>query len=166
MKKLIFLSLVVVLLGSTGLGQGQDRDLSFDAGVKPHAGLDAVYRQFSQAYRDLDHEKVGGLYARDAAYLVPDEDLITGRDNITPTFKSFFDQVRDRKGKLRISFRIVQRRVSGDMGYDVGVYTLTQTDPAGRTSTGNGKFVVVAVKDREDWLFQVDGYNGLAKPNE
>lgn len=161
--------LFVVIVLSIGLCStlfGQDSDLSFNAGAKPHAGLDAVYAKFSRAYRELDHELVGGLYTSDAAYLVPGQDLIIGGDRITPTFKSFFDSVREKKGKLAISFRIVQRRVLKDMAYDVGIFSLTQTDAAGKSSTGQGKFVVVAVKEKDgDWRFQVDGYSDLAKPN-
>lgn len=161
MKRLFAVLVLVVGLCSTGLGQG----VSFDAGAKPHAGLDSVYAKFSRAYRELDHDAVGGLYTLDAAYLVPGQNLTTGRDNITPTFKSFFDHVRERKSRLEIAFRIVQRRVSNDMAYDVGIYTLTQTDLAGKSSTGQGKFVVVAVKEKNgEWRFQVDGYSDLAKP--
>lgn len=87
MKKLF--AVFVLLFGVDSAAVGQD--LSFDAGAKPYAGLDAVYAKFSKAYRELDPELVGGLYAADAAYLVPDQNLITGRDNVTPTFKSFFD---------------------------------------------------------------------------
>lgn len=155
----------VLLVGGCSTAFGQD--LSFDAGAKPHAGIDAVYAKFSKAYRELDHELVGGLYTTDAAYLVPDENILIGRENITPTFKSFFDGVRDGKGRMEIAFRIVQRSVSGNMAYDVGVYTLTRYDSAGKASTGQGKFVVVAVKERSgDWRFQVDGYSGLPATKE
>lgn len=162
-KIVIFL----VLLSTTGFVFGQSKDLSFDAGAIPHAGIDAVYAKFSKAYRELDHELVGGLYSTDASYLVPDQNILIGRDKITPTFKSFFDYVRERKGRMEISFKIVQRRVSGDMAYDVGIYTLTQYDAAGKGSTGQGKFVVVAVREKSgEWRFQVDGYSGLPEAKE
>ena len=160
MNKLFFL---LVLLSCCGLAHGQSKDLTLDPGVKAHAGIDAVYAKFSRAYRELDHELVGGLYSPNASYLVPDQNILIGRDKITLTFKSFFDQVRSQNGKLEINFRIVQRRVAGDLGYDVGVYTLTQTDSAGKKGTGQGKFVVVAVKDGGQWRFQVDGYSDLPK---
>lgn len=68
---------------------------------------------------------------------------------------------------MEIRFRIVQRRVSSDMAYDVGIFTLTQYDTAGKASTGQGKFVVVAVKGKSgEWKFQVDGYSDLARPKQ
>jgi len=161
MKRLFAVLFLSLGLSLTLFGQ----DLSFDADAKPHAGLDAVYAKFSRAYRELDHDLVGGLYSADASYLVPDQNILIGRDKITPTFKSFFDHVRERKGRMEISFKIVQRRVSNDMAYDVGIFTLTQYDSAGKGSTGQGKFVVVAVKEKNgEWRFQVDGYSDLAKP--
>lgn len=164
MKKLFVLLVFVVYLSSIAFGQSKNADLTLDSGVKPHAGIDAVYAKFSRAYRELDLDLVGGLYSTDASYLIPDQKVLIGREKITPTFKSFFDYVRDRKGRLEISFRILQRRVSGDLGYDVGIYTLTNYDGAGKGTTGQGKFVVVAVKDGDQWRFQVDGYSDLPKP--
>jgi uncharacterized protein (TIGR02246 family) len=165
MKKLFALIVFAFVAGSAAFGQGSE--LSLDPGVKAHAGIDAVYAKFSRAYRDLDHELVGSLYTLDAAYLVPEQDLTTGRENITPTFKSFFDYIKERSGRLSISFRIVQRRATKDMAYDVGIYTLTTTDAAGKSTSGQGKFVVVAVKEKNgEWRFQVDGYSDLAKPKE
>jgi len=154
---------LMIGLGSTMLGQ----DLSLDSGVKPHPGLDAVYTKFSKAYRDLDHEVVGGLYTKDASYLVPDQSILIGREKITPRFKNMFDSVRKGNGRLEISFRIVQRRISNEIAYDVGIYTLTRFDADGKGSAGQGKFVVVALKEMSgEWRFQVDGYSGLPKPQQ
>ncbi|MEQ1762256.1 MAG: DUF4440 domain-containing protein [Pyrinomonadaceae bacterium] len=164
MKKVFVLLALVFSLSSIGSGQSKVADLSLDPGVKPHAGIDAVYAQFSRAYRELDHDLVGGLYSTDASYLIPDQNVLIGREKITPTFKSFFDYVKDRKGRLEISFRILQRRVASDLAYDVGIYTLTNYDSAGKGTTGQGKFVVVAVKDGDAWRFQVDVYSDLPKP--
>ena len=155
--------LFIVLLSCSGFVFGQAKDLTLDPGVKAHAGIDAIYAKFSRAYRELDHELVGGLYSADASYLVPGQNILIGRDKITPTFKNFFDDVRDRKGKLEISFRILQRRVSGDLAYDVGIYTLSSYDDAGKGNTGQGKFVAVALKNQDEWRFQADGYSDLPK---
>ena len=63
-------------------------------------------------------------------------------------------------GTLGITFRIHARRLSGDLGYDVGVFTLTTGRGAMR-----GKFAVVTKKELDGtWRFEVDAYNGLPKP--
>jgi len=164
MKRLFFLLTLVLSLASIAVAQSNKADLSLDPGVKAHAGIDAVYAKFSRAYRELDHSLVGGLYAANAAYLVPNENVMTGRENVTASFKSFFDHVKEQKGRLEIRFRILQRRVSGDLAYDVGIYTLTILDSAGKGSSGKGKFVIVAVKEKNERQFQVDGYSDLPKP--
>lgn len=137
--------------------------MTLEAGVKPHSGIDAVYAEFSRAYRSLDHSLVGGLYSADAAYLAPGEDVMIGGDKVTASFKSFFDSIREGGGRLEISFRILQRRVSGNMAYDVGIYTLTNWDSTGKSGIGQGKFVVVAAKSKNKWRFQVDGYSDLVR---
>lgn len=147
---------------------GQSDELTLRAGVAKHSGIDAVYRDFSEAYRSLDVEKVVNLYTGTAAYLAPNDDVVTGRDNIRPGFKNFFDSVRSSGGAMTISFEIVQRRVEGGIGYDVGIFTLRNFKDGKETGKGQGKFIVVAVKDGDGkWRFQVDGYSDLkpAKAN-
>ena len=51
MKRLFGVFVLLGIVSSITFGQ----DLTFDAGVKPHAGMDAVYAKFSKAYRELDH---------------------------------------------------------------------------------------------------------------
>ena len=96
-------TLFIILLACCGSVFGQSKDLTLDPGVKAHSGIDAVYAKFSRAYRELDHELVGGLYSMDASYLVPDQNILIGRDKITPTFKSFFNYIRERKGRMEIA---------------------------------------------------------------
>lgn len=158
--KLILL-LALFLFSSISI-TAQTSDLSLDAGVKPHSGIDAIYRDFSEAYRTLNFDQVGGLYTESAAYLVPDQDVMTGRDGIKGTFRDFFQAMKSEGKTLAISFRIVQRQVEKNLGYDVGIYTLRVLKDGKELSSGQGKFVVVAVKDKDGkWRFQVDGYSDL-----
>lgn len=160
---LIFL----LLLGSTIAASAQGSDLSLDTGVKPHAGIDAIYRDFSEAYRTLNFDLVAGLYAESAAYLVPDQEIMTGRESIRSSFRGFFESVKGDSRNMTISFRIVQRKVDREIGYDVGIYTLRMFKDGKETGSGQGKFVVVAVKEKDaKWRFEVDGYSDLkpAKP--
>lgn len=162
-------SIAFVLLFVFAVGaKAQGSELSFDAGVKPHAGIDAIYRGFSESYRTLNFDKLAGLYAESAAYLVPDQEVMTGRENIRTSFRGFFESVKGEGRNMTISFRILQRRAGKDLGYDVGIYTLRIFKDGKEMSSGQGKFVVVAVKEKDaKWRFQVDGYSGLkpARPS-
>lgn len=159
----IYLMLAFCAVGVTA----QEKALVLDKGVPAHAGIDAVYARFSEAYRTLDPDKVGDLYAPDASYLPPDQQILLGREQIRPTFASFFDWARKQGVIMTIYFRVVQRKVDKNLGYDVGIYTLRQYKDGKEISSGQGKFVVVAIKDKSGkWLFQVDGYNGLEPPKK
>ncbi len=161
------LFLVTFLLVSTCLpGYGQEGELSRDAGVKPHSAIDEIYRNFSESYRTLNFEMVARLYTENAAYLVPDQDVMTGREDIQRSFREFFESTKADGRNMTISFRILQRKVGKDLGYDVGIYTLRIFKDGKQMGSGQGKFVVVAVKDKDSkWRFQVDGYSGL-KPEK
>ena len=156
-----------ILMVSAGAASAQTTpvaasNLTLDAGVAAHKGLDEVYRQFGEAYLKLDAAMVAGLYSDSAAYLAPGQPLQTGRQSINGTFKGFFDSNRARNWKVEIAFRIVQREVDTKLAYDVGIYTLTIIDQNGRRQPVSGKFAVIAkLQPDNTWRFQVDAYNDL-----
>ena len=162
---LLKILLWVFLSALTVAAQGQaapNAELILEKGVGPHAKIDDVYRRFSQAYRNLDPQAVTNLYTGDALYLSPGSDIKRGREKILAEFSGYFNSVKASGGSLTVSFQILDRRVSGDLAYDVGIYTIAQKSAAGETRSGRGKFVVVARRVANgDWLFQVDSYNGL-----
>lgn len=165
---LLFLISIVLLsiAGSVSAQPPDQRALSLGPGVEEHKEIDAVYARFDEGYRKLDAVLVAGLYTETAAYLPPGGEVQTGRQKIRENFNGFFDSVRKQNGKLRISFRILQRKVNADLGYDVGIFTLVSTDAGGRSQTSTGKFVVVAVRGKDGvWRFQVDGYNSMQADN-
>lgn len=149
--------------GQTSDG-GEESSLVLEQGAVPHKGLDDVYRRFSEGYKQLDAASVANLYSETAAYLAPGNNLEIGRQKVSETFTRFFDSVRQRNGRLQISFRIVQRQIDRSLAYDVGIYTLTSFNEKGEARTSKGKFVVVARREKDEvWRFQVDGYNDLPK---
>ena len=157
----ILMILVVAASAQTPTPAGA-RNLTLDAGVAAHKGLDEVYRVFGEGYRKLDPAMVAGLYTESAAYLAPGGEVQTGRRSILGSFTGFFDTVRRTNSKAEISFRIIQREVDSKLAYDVGIYTLTLTDAGGRAQRSSGKFVVVAKLGPDNaWRFQVDAYNDL-----
>lgn len=163
MKKLLLATLLLVVsLGANA----QDSELILEKGVAAHGGIDAIYKTFSEAYRTLDVEKVATLYTESAAYLAPGERVQQGRAEIRSGFQSFFDYVKNEGRTMMISFQIVQRKVEKNMAYDVGIYTIRQSKDGKEVSQGQGKFVVVALREKDGkWRFQVDGYSDL-KPEK
>lgn len=160
---------VVALSFSARLSLAQspapEQPLTLDEGVTAHSDIDAIYSRFNQAYKTLDPAAVANLYTESAAYLAPNAELEIGRDKVLAQFERFFGDVKQKGGRLEITFRVVQRKISGDLGYDVGIFTLTNIPASGEARTSRGKFFVVTVKETDGtWRFQADGYNHLPKP--
>ncbi|MFN0140774.1 MAG: YybH family protein [Pyrinomonadaceae bacterium] len=165
MKKLALLTVLIFTIAIAAAAQQKaNSKLTLENGVKPHVGIDAIYAEFSEAYDKLDAKMVTDLYTDDALYLTPESGIQRGRDVIISNFKPFFDSIRNNGGKLDIAFHIVERRVSGNMGYDVGTFSLTSTGKSGATQTSKGKFVVIALKMKNGrWKFQLDSYSDMPK---
>jgi uncharacterized protein (TIGR02246 family) len=164
MKKLLFLSFLLLF---SSIANAQNSELTLEKGVSAHKEIDAIYKTFSEAYRTLNVEKVANLYSETAAYLPPDNNVLQGRAEIRPTFQSFFDYVKNEGRTMTISFQIFQRKVDRNLAYDVGIYTIRQYKDNKEVGTGQGKFVVVAVKEKDGkWRFQVDGYSELKPPEK
>lgn len=151
--------MIVLVLSAFG-AFAQGKDLTLDPGVAKHTGIDGIYAKFAQGYRDLDAKAVANLYTEAAVYLPPGSEIKRGRDAILQDFSGFFNSTRSEGRKLSIAFQILERKVSGDLAYDIGVYTLTNTNSSGAASSGKGKFVVIALKGKDGrWRFQLDTYN-------
>lgn len=165
MKKHLFLILVFL---SAISASAQTDELVLEKGVAAHKEIDAIYKSFSDAYRTLDVERVANLYTESAAYLPPASDVLQGRAAIRPGFQSFFEWVKKEGRTMTISFQILQRKVDKNLAYDVGIYTIRQyKDGAQIGDAGQGKFVVVAVREKDGtWRFQVDGYSDLKPPKK
>ncbi len=164
MNKLVFLFCLCFLSVSIN---AQNSELVLEKGVSAHKEIDAIYKTFSEAYRTLDVEKVANLYTENAAYLPPDNDILQGRAAIRPTFQSFFDWIKNEGRTMTISFQIFQRKVDKNLAFDVGIYTIRQYKDGREAGTGQGKFIVVAVKEKGGkWRFQVDGYSDLKPPDK
>lgn len=164
MKVLLTAAFILTVSFSAMAQTKVTEDLTLNPGVARHAGIDSVYKRFSKAYRDLDHKVFAELYSGTAAYLAPNDDIKIGGSGIVKTFEDFFNGVRSRQQQMTISFEIVQRKVEGGIGYDVGIYTLNTYKDNVRVGGGRGKFVVVALREGDRWVFQVDGYSDMPSP--
>ncbi|MCA1625760.1 MAG: SgcJ/EcaC family oxidoreductase [Acidobacteria bacterium] len=157
---ILFFSFVSAL--SAQMPATETKELILEKGVAPHAKIDDVYRRFSEAYKKLDAEAVTNLYTDDALAISPGNDIERGREKILENFSNLFNPVKTGGGSLTISFRILERRVSGNLAYDVGIFTFTRKSAKGEARSGRGKFVVVVRRMKNgEWRFQVDAYNDL-----
>ncbi|HSR50286.1 MAG TPA: SgcJ/EcaC family oxidoreductase [Acidobacteriota bacterium] len=162
----LFFRVGFVLALTAPLGAGvavQDQEhLILEPGVEKLAGLDAVYQRFTRAYRELDADLFNQIYAQDALYLSPNQPIRKGYDEFVGGFRGMFEGAGQRGQALDISFRIVDRQISGGLATDVGIYTLIRREDGEIVHRSRGKFVVVARRQEDgNWLFHVDGYSGM-----
>ena len=81
----------------------------------------AVNRQFEDAARKADLDRLASLYTPDAMALPPDGPIVTGRDSI----KQMWGSVAQQMGLKDVRLSTLDFEQAGDTGYEVGEATLT-----------------------------------------
>jgi uncharacterized protein (TIGR02246 family) len=122
--------------------------------------LNAQYAQFTKAYANRWPDTVAAVYAPDAIYLAPDQEVIRGRDSIRATFAGFL-LAQSGPGPV-VTFEIVERQYGANVVTELGYYHMgpAGSDPA--TLPRGGKFTVVWTRQRDGrWLIQSDNYSFL-----
>jgi ketosteroid isomerase-like protein len=119
--------------------------------------FEAAYAEFSAAYRAGDPAAVTALYAANAFYLSPGKEI--DRGNVEGHFEwlSSFDPGA---GPV-IEFEIVDREISGELGYDIGYYTIRQPE-AEPGSGSRGKFIVIWKRGEDGvWRIHADAFSAV-----
>lgn len=149
-------AVVVAACGSSG------PDALAPATTSSATDLDDVYEAFARGYAELDADLVAGLYTKDAVYLPPSSEIRRGRAQIRDGFARMFDRARARGERLAIEFDRSDRRISGDLAFEVGIFTLTRRSSGKPDRISRGKFTVVLFRGADGaWRFHVDAYSGL-----
>jgi uncharacterized protein (TIGR02246 family) len=114
------------------------------------AEIGAINRQFEEAARKGDVDRLASLYTPDAIVLPPDGPLVRGRDGI----KQMWGTVAREMGLKDVRLDTVDFEQAGDTGYEVGEATLTVA--SGKAVV---KFVVVWKKVDGQWRIHRDIWN-------
>ena len=96
-------------------------------------------------------------YADDAIVLPPNEPMATGKEAIRKVWAELFSVPG-----VAITWQPtkVEAARSGDIGYSVGTYEITMTDPEGKPMTDHGKYLSVWKKQADgSWKSVVDTWN-------
>ncbi|HEU4463559.1 MAG TPA: nuclear transport factor 2 family protein [Gemmatimonadota bacterium] len=145
----------LVLVLGVAPARGQDAP---DAG----AAFDRVYEEFSRAYRDGDPAGVAALYTDDAWYLAPGDSIQRGE--VLRHFE-WLSSYEPGRGPV-VEFEIVDRAVTGDLGYDVGYYRIRAAGAPEESASG-GKFIVVWKRGADGtWRIHADGYSEVRGEEE
>jgi uncharacterized protein (TIGR02246 family) len=112
--------------------------------------ISAVNRQFEEAARKGDLDRIASLYTPDAIAFPPDGPLVKGRDAI----KQMWGTVAQQIGLKDVRLATLDFEQAGDTGYEVGEATLTVS-----SGTAVVKFVVVWKKIGGQWRLHRDIWN-------
>jgi ketosteroid isomerase-like protein len=94
-----------------------------------------------------DIDSLAALYASDARLLPPNGEMVSGEDAVRAIFGGLID------AGISVDLTSVEAKLSGDMGYDVGTYTMFSGD----TVVDTGKFIEIYHRgDDGEWLMTND----------
>jgi uncharacterized protein (TIGR02246 family) len=110
----------------------------------------AVNRQFEDAARKGDLDRLASLYTPDAMALPPDGPVVKGRDDI----KQMWASVAQQLGLKDVQLNTLDFEQAGDTGYEVGEAALTLSSGAAVV-----KFMVVWKKVDGQWRLHRDIWN-------
>jgi len=112
--------------------------------------ISAVNRQFEDAARKGDLDRLASLYTPDAIALPPDGPVVKGREAI----KQMWGAVAQQMGLKEVRLQTLEFEQAGDTGYEVGEATLALA-----SGTAVAKFVVVWKKVDGQWRLHRDIWN-------
>jgi ketosteroid isomerase-like protein len=112
--------------------------------------ISTVNRQFEDAARKGDLDRLASLYTPDAIALPPDGPLVKGRDAIKQMWGAVAQQIGLKDARLNT----LDFEQAGDTGYEVGEAILTIS-----SGTAVVKFVVVWKKTDGQWRLHRDIWN-------
>ena len=110
----------------------------------------AVNRQFEEAARKGDLDRLASLYTADAIALPPDGPIVKGRESI----KQMWGSVATQMGLKEVRLETLDFEQAGDTGCEVGEATLTHGG-----GTAAVKFVVVWKMVDGQWRIHRDIWN-------
>lgn len=164
--RLHFLAVAAFVLAGASCVPPEDGADPAEERAAAEAALDSAYATMSEAYARASVQLLmDEVYARDAFYLPPGSPILHGQDQFRGQFSFLERYTRDGGPGPEIAFEIVEREISGDVAYDVGVYTLRAPDAPPEAEGSRGKFIVIWKRNpRGEWRIRADGFSAIDGP--
>ena len=109
--------------------------------------LSARTEAWEAAFNAKDIDALVMIYTSDTRLLPPNGEMATGRDAVRTIFGGLID------AGISGDLTSVDAKISGDMGYDIGTYTLMDGD----TVIDTGKYIEIFHRgDDGEWLMTND----------
>jgi uncharacterized protein (TIGR02246 family) len=142
--KLLLVFSVLLFLNLSHPTQAQRPSAVLEKNVSAHSGMDGIYRTFVQGQENYDSALMASVYTEDAVVLAPKANIVKGRAAILQMYDRFNQDMKSKGLKIELINRILERHISKDIVYDVGIYTLIASKDGHVVWKAGGKFVNVA----------------------
>ena len=105
-------------------------------------------RDFAKALTAKDAVAAANLYAENASLLPPNEPIVTGRANIQAYWQGAIDA-----GTIDATVKTIDAKSAGNLGYEIGTYTLRFLGPENDTIVEVGKYTEILERNAEGkWI--------------
>lgn len=112
------------------------------------------------AFNAGDAAAVAALYSENAMLLPPDATQVQGRQAIQDMFQSWIDD-----GYKNIKFDLVEIEDSGDLAYEVGLFSVDYPVEGDQMATATGNYLVVWKREADGvWRLYRDTWNDTPPP--
>ncbi|HKJ41741.1 MAG TPA: DUF4440 domain-containing protein [Sunxiuqinia sp.] len=142
---------IIALIFSTLLScqqkskKSQNTVLSQSATVEE---LGQMNRDFAKALTAKDAEAAANLYDENASILPPNESIVTGRANIQTYWQEAINA-----GILDATVKTIDAKSNGNLGYEIGTYTLRFLGAQNDTIVEKGKYTEILKRNEEGkWI--------------
>jgi ketosteroid isomerase-like protein len=100
--------------------------------------LSQMNKDFAKALNNKDAAAASLLYTEDASLLPPNEQIVTGRENIKKYWQAALDA-----GTSDVSVSTISTGSNGDLGYEIGRFQLSYPDANGKMIVEIGKYTEI-----------------------
>jgi ketosteroid isomerase-like protein len=124
--------------------------------------LSQMNKDFAKALNNKDAAAASLLYAEDASLLPPNEQIVTGRENIKKYWQAALDA-----GTTDASVSTISTGSNGDLGYEIGRFQLSYPGVDGKMIVEKGKYTELLKRTPNGkWISIYGIWNSDPSPSE
>lgn len=124
--------------------------------------LSQMNKDFAKALNNKDAKAASLLYSEDASLLPPNEPIVTGRENIEKYWQGALDA-----GTTNVSVSTISTGSNGDLGYEIGRFTLSYPGEDGIMIVEKGKYTEILKRTADGkWISIYGIWNSDPSPSE
>jgi ketosteroid isomerase-like protein len=122
------------------------------SGIREALGrTNRIFEQEVAGNRNLD--ALDRVYTADARIVPPEQDIVSGRDEIKSYWRNLFEQA----GLRSMQLETIDVQLAGDVAIEIGRGRFEASKPT--TGTVEGKYVVVWKQEGGQWKWHIDIWN-------